>query len=295
MKTSLEQLEAFSCVADAGSFSGAARKLGKAQSTISTAIANLEIDLGLELFDRTGRYPIMTVEGEVLLRDVRLILKNCNNLWKRAENFSETIDAKIKIAVEGIIPHDFLIEVLAGFASEFPQTELEILSGTLGDIEKLVKTDRADLGLLVPINEFDKSLKAKKLSKMVFYPMVAANHPLAHMKTISHDDFCQYREFCIISQGGDRLPESYTLGSRPWMIENNYITRDLVLRGLGFSFMPRYLVQQDLEKGRLVILPNPSEEVHNDSYIYLIQDVNKNFGSAGDWLIKAFSGLRDME
>ena len=54
MNPSLEQLKTLLVAAQAGSFSAAARQLGKAQSVVSTAIANLEIDLGLELFDRSG-------------------------------------------------------------------------------------------------------------------------------------------------------------------------------------------------------------------------------------------------
>ena len=48
--------------------------MGKAQSRISTAIGNLEIDLGVVLFDRRGKYPILTPEGETLLRESRQIM-----------------------------------------------------------------------------------------------------------------------------------------------------------------------------------------------------------------------------
>lgn len=63
MTPSLEQFKALLAAAETGSFSAAARRLGKAQSVVSTAIANLEIDLGLELFDRSGRYPVLTEAG----------------------------------------------------------------------------------------------------------------------------------------------------------------------------------------------------------------------------------------
>ena len=60
MRHSPEALLAFAEAATLGSFSAAARKLGKRQSTISEAIANLEIDLGLTLFDRSTRQPTLT-------------------------------------------------------------------------------------------------------------------------------------------------------------------------------------------------------------------------------------------
>lgn len=63
MAVSLDQLQAFVAAAEAGSFSGAARALRKAQSAVSTQVANLEADLGLELFNRAGRNPVLTPAG----------------------------------------------------------------------------------------------------------------------------------------------------------------------------------------------------------------------------------------
>jgi DNA-binding transcriptional LysR family regulator len=53
--------------------SAAARRLRKSQSTISTSIANLEADLGFELFDRSARQPVLTVQGEQVLGYVQAI------------------------------------------------------------------------------------------------------------------------------------------------------------------------------------------------------------------------------
>ena len=63
MRYSPEALTAFVETVAAGSFSAAARRLRKSQSTISTSIANLEADLGFELFDRSARHPVLTAQG----------------------------------------------------------------------------------------------------------------------------------------------------------------------------------------------------------------------------------------
>ena len=67
MRYSPEALTAFVETVAAGSFSAAARRLRKSQSTISTSIANLEADLGFELFDRSARHPVLTAQGEQVL------------------------------------------------------------------------------------------------------------------------------------------------------------------------------------------------------------------------------------
>ncbi|MEG2114396.1 MAG: LysR family transcriptional regulator, partial [Hafnia sp.] len=64
MRYSPEALNAFVETVSAGSFSAAARRLHKSQSTISTAIANLEDDLGVILFDRSARQPVLTEQGQ---------------------------------------------------------------------------------------------------------------------------------------------------------------------------------------------------------------------------------------
>src|ERR1700761_2425199 len=74
MAVTLDQLQAFVTAAEAGSFSGAARVLRKAQSAVSTQVANLETDLGLALFSRAARNPVLTPAGERLLLEARVVL-----------------------------------------------------------------------------------------------------------------------------------------------------------------------------------------------------------------------------
>ena len=74
MRYTIEQLEVFSAVAQHGSFSAAARHLGKAQSSVSMAIANLEVDLGFALFKRDGKLPTLTKAGIQILKTAQLTL-----------------------------------------------------------------------------------------------------------------------------------------------------------------------------------------------------------------------------
>lgn len=61
MNINQEQLIIFQSVMETGSFSAAARKLGKVPSAVSMSIANMEIDLNLNLFERKGREPVPTL------------------------------------------------------------------------------------------------------------------------------------------------------------------------------------------------------------------------------------------
>ncbi len=138
MKLSLDQLDSFVTAAETGSFSAAARKLGKAQSAISTSTANLEIDLNVQLFDRDGKYPALTGDGEILLREAKTILIRCTDFQNHAAGISDGVDSRIRVTVDEIIPHSFFLDLLNRFGETFPDTELEILYGALSDIQTLV-------------------------------------------------------------------------------------------------------------------------------------------------------------
>src|SRR6478736_8176046 len=71
---SLDQMRMFLTVAEAGSFRAAAARLGRVQSAVSHAIAKLEDELGIALFDRSGHKPALTSEGQALLSNVRDVL-----------------------------------------------------------------------------------------------------------------------------------------------------------------------------------------------------------------------------
>jgi len=291
MGLSLDHLQAFVTAVEAGSFSAAARRLGKAQSAVSTAVANLEIDLGVQLFERSGKYPCLTEEGEVLLRDARTILARCGDFQERAYAFSENVDARIRIAVDEILPQRAFVDVLTRFAAAFPETELEVLYGTLKDIQTLVAEGRADLGLLIPIDYPDKTVDARLIAYMPYCLVAAPGHPLSELAEVSPAELALYREFVVASRGGERLPDSIVFGSSIWMLESNELIRDLVIEGLGFAFLPRHLVEADLAAGRLLPLPVTLEQTAHQVPVYLLRAAAKPLGKAGLWLLDQLAGI----
>lgn len=70
---------------DEGSFSGAARKLNRVQSAVSGWVGSLEDQIGVVLFDRSGRFPKLTAQGALLLTDARNIVSGVDTLKARAK------------------------------------------------------------------------------------------------------------------------------------------------------------------------------------------------------------------
>src|ERR1700754_4724076 len=94
----LDQLRTFVAAVDEGSFSAAGRKLRRAQSVVSQTLANLEAQLGVQLFDRSTRYPKLTDAGRGLLLDARSVAENIDAFKARARALREGLEPELAVA-----------------------------------------------------------------------------------------------------------------------------------------------------------------------------------------------------
>src|ERR1700752_934243 len=95
---SLDQLRTFIAAVDEGSFSAAGRKLLRAQSVVSETVSNLEDQIGVSLFDRSGRYPKLTPAGVVLLADARSIVTGVDSFKARAKGVSAGLGTELSLS-----------------------------------------------------------------------------------------------------------------------------------------------------------------------------------------------------
>src|SRR4249920_3648759 len=100
----LDQLRTFIAAAEEGSFSAAGRKLHRAQSVVSHTLANLEAQLGVSLFERSGRYPQLTEEGQSLLRDARAVADQMDGFKARARSMREGLEPGLSVAMDVMYP-----------------------------------------------------------------------------------------------------------------------------------------------------------------------------------------------
>ncbi len=103
---SIEQLYSFVTTVETGSFSAAARKLGKVQSAISQHIINLEIDTNQALFDRSSRYPTLTKAGEQLLPQAKAVIAQHQRLNLQVLALDKQDELKLTLAVDEAIPYN---------------------------------------------------------------------------------------------------------------------------------------------------------------------------------------------
>src|SRR5580704_9478221 len=112
---SLDQLRTFIAAADEGSFSAAGRRLRRAQSVVSQTLANLEGQLGVKLFDRGARFPILTDQGRALLADARAVAGNVDLFKARAKSLAGGLEPELSLVADVMFPVATFTAAVADF------------------------------------------------------------------------------------------------------------------------------------------------------------------------------------
>ena len=294
MRFNLDQLQAFVAACEKGSFSAAARHLGKAQSAVSTAIANLELDLGLTLFDRSRREPTMTDAAQALFPQVNGLLEQARDLQGHADAITQGEEGRLNLAVEeSLIGPEFEL-MLARFEKAFPQLELELLNPARTDIVELVKKGRVDMGLLLSTLDQPEGFHLRSMGEMTLIAVAGPEHHLALQKSLLLDDLRPHRQLVLASRG-TQLRASEQLGRKVWRIESQYGLLDLIKRGIGWAWVPLHMVREDIVAGRLSRLHC---DLGADRYhipVDLLLAFSYREGKAGKWLYREIGQLSFLE
>ncbi|MDO9405875.1 MAG: LysR family transcriptional regulator [Polaromonas sp.] len=242
MRHSPEALTAFAEAASLGSFSAAARKLGKSQSTVSTAVANLEIDLGLMLFDRSSRKPALTEQGQVLLARVQEILAASDRLDLAASQLAGGLEPRLSVVWSDTYQSDRFEEILIAFEKRFPDLEFEALIAEHGDLVSLVQTGRAHIGVVAAQASYPPDLGAATIAEQSEITLfVAKDHPLASCEDITPELLSQHRELRLATYitPGDRVTAP---AGRTWSAPSYLMVMEMAVLGFGWAPIPRWMV-----------------------------------------------------
>lgn len=186
---SLDQLRTFIAAADEGSFSAAGRKLRRAQSVVSHTLANLEGQLGVRLFDRTGRYPRLTEAGAALLIQARTVVSGMDGFKSKARAMAEGLEPELSVVVDVMYPMSSLTDAVGAFRKAFPHTPLRLYVEALGAVMQPVIEQTCRIGISGSMPVIPDLMEAEKLLDVPMVTVAAPSHPLA-----SRDGLIQPRE-----------------------------------------------------------------------------------------------------
>lgn len=291
MNWTLDQLKAFVVTVEKGSFSAASRAIGKAQSRISTAVSNLEIDMGLELFDRSARYPVLTEHGQALYQQALIILSQCERLDSQAKTLSSGQEVKLTLSLDEAVPLELIESLLVDVADKYPLLSLTLLHGTHGDVIQKVEKADADIGLITQKGSLSKHIELELLGINDLLIAVSNNHPLLSIKKIEAKDLAKYRQFVVC----DKECRAYQtpISSNCWYTDSYYSALLLLFKGNGWAILPEYILNEEPYCNHITKLPISHIGQSLTMEISIIQRRDIAKGPISQWIIselkKSFS------
>jgi DNA-binding transcriptional LysR family regulator len=282
----LDQLRTFVAIAEARSFRAAAGRLSRVQSAVSQAIANLETELGIRLFDRSGYRPALTPEGQALLADARAILLKVDTMRARARGLGEGFELRLTIALDPQFPLGLAAAALKDLHDTYPSVSVGMWTAPLGAAIVALREGRCALAITAA-DLPDPRIELESLSFVPRAAVAAATHPLAarsregapltaaeladHLQIVVPDPspLTEGRDFGVLSPG-------------TWHVSDNATKHALILAGVGWGSLPLWLVERDLAEGRLVRIPAAEFGQQGETFVhaYLAHRTDQPLGPA---------------
>jgi DNA-binding transcriptional LysR family regulator len=294
----LDQLRALIAVIEEGSFSAAARKLHRVQSAISTAMANLETQLGIALWDRSTKVARLTDQGQSVLAAARKICTEVDALRKLTAGMALGLEAQVSLCVDILFPLTALVNLCEQFRAAFPSVDLRVDTQTMTGVSARVIDGSATIGVASPMG-VTAGLERKVLTTIQMIPVVARQHPLAALRgPIATPALRDSIQLVLSELQGEGHPDQAVLSSRTWRVRDLHTKHALLRAGLGWGNLPEHLVREDLRAGRLVKIAVAAwgEDEHR-LYLSAVYRGDVTFGPAHRWLLDHLEHLclRDAE
>jgi len=250
-RITLEQWRALQAVVEAGGYAQAAERLHKTQSTVTYAVQKIERLLDLRVFEIRGRKAMLTEAGQVLYRRARTLLDEAAMLEQGAAAMSQDWQPEISIAVEVIFPTWLLLESLAAFAKERPETRIEIYETVLAGTGELLAQGRVDFA----IGSNRAGIAGETLMPIESRCVASPGHPLHHLgRKVTERDLKAHRRIFIRDSATQREKEVSGVELR-WTVSNKATAIRAVVMGLGYAWIVEDTIREELAAGKLQPLP----------------------------------------
>ena len=270
----LTQLEYILAVNKFRHFGKAARSCFVTQPTLSMQLQKLEDELGVVIFDRSKSPILATSEGERIIDQARVIIREEKRLLDLVRQAKDELAGEFRLAVIPTLSTYILPLFLQNFIEKHPKLDLIIEEAKTEEIVAMLGEDEMDAGLLVtPLN--DDTLIERVLFYEPFYLFVAPEHSLAKRKKVREDDL-DLKEIWLLNKGNcfrdqvlnicsESKKEDEIGGNIRFESGNLETLKNMVLTSSGYTVLPHLAVGQLSSQKRKLIRefhpPVPTREV----------------------------------
>lgn len=255
----IRNLNTFLRVAELHSFSKTARELGYSQSAVSTQIKQLEDELCTSLFDRIGRSVSLTERGKEFLLYAQDIIRLSQEAKTNMKS-SATVSGELRLAMAESLCISLFPEILKNFQKKYPQVHITIKTGITNEMFRMLLQNEVDM-----IYTLDERIYQKDLELLLDEPepicfAAPIGHPLVSYEHLSLKDLTSYGFLLTEKDMSYRRQLDQKLASMNLYLEpllelgNTEIIKHLVKDGMGLSFLPKFVIQKELENKTMAYL-----------------------------------------
>lgn len=249
-------------VYETGNYTRAAEKLSLTQPAVSQHIKQLERELNVTLFDRTGSKIRPTPEGQLVIQYAERVASLYETLLQSLVDRRHTID-RLRVGVTHTSESNLVSEVLAKYTEQNDNMKITIQTDTISSLYDMLKTYKIDIAI-VEGGVTDPSIKSVMLDTDCLVLAVSNDHPLAKKNMVTVEELKQERMILRLPNSGTRNLFSASLESRSLSlddfnvvleVDNIATIKDLVRRNYGVSILARSACMDELKKGKITVLP----------------------------------------
>jgi DNA-binding transcriptional LysR family regulator len=259
-RTRFDELAVLVTVAESGSLSAAAQRLGVPKSTVGRAIARIEEDLGVSLVRRMARGQALTEPGRVLANLAAPHVAALRDVTSVVGRESGEVYGLLRVTAPADVGTHLIAPLLPGFLSRYPRVRIEI-EHTLRVVD--LAREGVDLAVRLTLGRLPSStLIAKKLTRMNL--ALYAGTPYAARRDLpKHPRDLSKHDHVVFYPGGNALKLEGPKGIVKVPVQGRaasndfFFLREAIAAGVGIGLLPWFLARSELDAGRITrVLPD---------------------------------------
>lgn len=232
----------------------AAASLKKANSAVVYALDSIERKSEMKLFDRSGYRTEFLPAGERVLEGCRKLLAASDELMLVCEELKLGFESDLEIIVEGVVPMDPIIQGVKMITDAQSPTRFHIQSEFMNEVEETYLREGAHLMISVLPPE-KSALSSVPLFKVPALLVAASEHPLFRTERTSSKLLKSFPILTVRGSSPKLNMATSTLEGESRIQFNDFSTKKLaVMRGLGYGWLPEYLIRDELNEGTLRLI-----------------------------------------
>jgi DNA-binding transcriptional LysR family regulator len=234
----IQNIKTFLAIAELGSFSGAAKAVYRTQSAITMQVKALEASLGVELFDRTRRPPVLNDAGRAFAEKAKEVLYRFNCLFAAVD--SQSIGGHLRLGVVPSVITGLIPKSLVALRSKYPKLHIELTMGQSAELVKQVRQGVLDAAVVSEMLESRSGLQWHPFAReplVVIAPLDAPN--LSGEQLLASYPFIRYTRSAWVGKLIDRyIKRRRLIVKETMMLDTLEAITTMVHYGLGVSIVP---------------------------------------------------------